>query len=222
MDLTTKDVAELLSLSEETIHLWLAEGKIPAYRLNDEYRFNRFEIEDWLMQRTLDVPHDSGKVGRMHYSLYRAINKGQVLGSIQAASKKILIHKALQQIAPLYELDAEVLTDLFMDREERMATALGHGIGVPHTRDFLLPTHYDVIIIVYPESPIEYGALDGEPIHTLFFLFASEDTSHLNLLAKISHFCAREKNRIFLKGKPSKEHLLDYIKAWEAIQKISD
>ena len=49
MDLKIKDVAELLSVSETTIRRWLTEGKIPAYRINHQYRFSRLEIEDWMM-----------------------------------------------------------------------------------------------------------------------------------------------------------------------------
>ena len=49
MDLKIKDVAELLNVSETTIRRWLAEGKIPAYRLHHQYRFSRIEIENWML-----------------------------------------------------------------------------------------------------------------------------------------------------------------------------
>ena len=49
MDLKIKDVAELLGVSETTIRRWLAEGIIPAYRLNHQFRFSREEIQNWVM-----------------------------------------------------------------------------------------------------------------------------------------------------------------------------
>jgi len=122
----------------------------------------------------------------------------------------------MEHMATRFDLDAAVLTDLFLDRERMMPTTLGHGIGVPHTRDFLLNTHYDVIEVVYPEQAIDYGALDGEPVHTLFFLFACEDRHHLNLLAKLAHLNANEKTRAFFRTRPTKERLLDFIKHWES------
>jgi nitrogen PTS system EIIA component len=97
-----------------------------------------------------------------------------------------------------------------------MPTSLSHGIGVPHTRDFLLNTHFDVITVVYPEQPIEYGALDGQLVHTLFFLFACEDKRHLHLLAKLAHLTSNEKACAFLRTKPSKERLLEFMKHWES------
>ena len=51
MDLKIKDVAELLNISETTVRRWLVDGKIPAYRLNHQYRFSRIEIENWMYLR---------------------------------------------------------------------------------------------------------------------------------------------------------------------------
>lgn len=228
MDLKLKDVAELLSVSETTIRRWLADGKIPAYRLNRQYRFSRTEIEDWLLGQKLETAFadeeeeskattvESTPHGSLQFGLYRALYRGQVLPHVNGKSKEEVIHLTMDRMAERFNLDAAVLTELFLDREKMMPTTLGHGIGVPHTRDFLLDTHFDVIEVVYPEHPLEYGALDGEPVHTLFFLFACDDRHHLNLLAKLAHFCSNEKNRAFLRTQPSKERLLDCIKHWES------
>src|SRR5690242_10001830 len=100
MDLKIKDVAELLNVSETTIRRWLTDGKIPAYRLNHQYRFSRIEIENWMMSCKL-APSDSGfspfaeeqiypvkqedkepasqRGGLQQFSLYRTINNGGVL-----------------------------------------------------------------------------------------------------------------------------------------------
>lgn len=48
MDLKLKDVADLLNVSEITIRRWLADGKIPAYRINHQYRFSSKEIDKWI------------------------------------------------------------------------------------------------------------------------------------------------------------------------------
>jgi nitrogen PTS system EIIA component len=225
MDLKIKDVAELLNISETTVRRWLADGKIPAYRLNKQYRFSRAEIEDWLMQQKVDVAfsdrsheenEEHAKINNLQFSLYRAIYRGEVLEEAKGSSKEEIIRKTMERMSFRFDFDADVLTELFLDRERMMPTTFGHGIGVPHTRDFLLDTHYDVIEVVYPENPIDYGALDGEPVYVLFFLFASEDRHHLNLLAKLAHLCAQEKARTFFRTKPNKEQLLDYIKLWES------
>jgi PTS system nitrogen regulatory IIA component len=80
----------------------------------------------------------------------------------------------------------------------------------------LLGGLFDAVVVVYPKVPIEWGALDNKPVHTLFFLFACDDRRHLNLLAKIAHFISSEDHLRFLETKPDQMSLLEFIKTWEA------
>jgi PTS system nitrogen regulatory IIA component len=234
MDLKIKDVADLLNVSETTIRRWLTEGKIPAYRLNHQYRFDRTEIEDWVMKKKLGhTPEEfvvkgvskaaaepEEKTGIRQYSLFRAIHKGAVLRNVAGKAKNELIRNTMKKIAGDLNLDAEGLSELLLDRENLQSTGIGHGIAIPHTRDYLLETGHDVVVVAFPEKPIDYDALDGEPVHTLFFLFACEDKRHLHLLSKIAHLSSLPETMALLKSKPTKEAFLEYVRAWESgIQK---
>lgn len=224
MDLTVKDVAELLNVSEKTIRRWTSDSKIPYYRLNQQVRFCRSEIENWVLSckqegdfppfTEEESPHE--RLGTQQFGLYRAIHKGGVYHGIPGDTKEEVIRNAMQAIARDLHLDAEVITDLLLDREQLMPTALSNGVGVPHTRDFLLQESYDVIAVVSPKKPIEYGALDGQPVETLFFLFACDDKRHLHLLAKLAHLSSKKENLRFLRSCPTKAELLDYIRTWES------
>lgn len=218
MDLTINEVAELLNVKVTTLSRWIQDGNIPSYQIGGETRFNRREIEDWFIERHraegLPYPEESSK-GTLHFSLFRAIHKGGVLGPVAGTSKEEVIRSSVNKIAQDLGLDADVLTELLLDRESLQPTALGHGIALPHTRDFLLNSHHDAVTVVYPEEPLEYGALDGEPVHTLFFLFACDDKRHLNLLSKIALFSSDVGRRCFLQSKPSRNDLLEQVKAWE-------
>jgi len=228
MDLKLKDVAELLNVSETTVRRWMTESKIPYYRMNNQFRFSRAEIENWVLSckqgegefspfdGSESSSHSHERLGTHQFGLFRAIHRGGVWSGVGGNTKEEVICMAMQRIAQDLRLDAEVLTDLLLDRERLMPTALSNGIGVPHTRDFLLQEAFDVVAVVFPEKPIEYGALDGEPVHTLFFLFACDDKRHLHLLAKLAHLCSQSQNVDFLKKRPSKERLLDVIKNWES------
>jgi len=237
MDLKIKDVAELLNLSETTIRRWLSDGKIPAYRLNHQYRFSRIEIENWMMSCKLDTEKEftafeekqiypplenapdiqSSRSGTQQFSLYRAVNKGEVLVNVEGDTKEDIIKATLKAVAPNFGFDAEVVAELFLDREKLMPTSLNNGIAVPHSRDFILKgTASEMVVVVFPKKPIEYGALDGKPVHTLFFLFSSDDKRHLHLLAKIAHLSGHADSLQMLKEKPSKEGFLDFVKDWES------
>lgn len=236
MDLKIKDVAELLNVSETTIRRWLVDGRIPAYRINHQYRFNRLEIEDWVLSHKLGAssnqqPHFSipanispvnlhGKAassqGNKQFSLYRAIHKGGVQYNLPENNKEEIIIAATKNLSADFNLDAEIISHLLLEREALQSTGLNNGIAIPHTRDFLLNDHVDLVSVVFPERPISYGSLDGLPVHTLFFLFASDDKKHLHLLAKIAHLSSQPETRRFLQTKPPKEKLLEYVKSWES------
>jgi len=235
MDLKIKDVADLLNVSTTTIRRWLKEGKIPAYQLHHQYRFSKSEIEDWMLKCKLKLSKDGfspfeekqiyppqgdlepARGGMQTFSLYRAMAKGGVVHNTPGRTKEQFIRNAMQKVAPRLGLDFELVTELLMDREELMPTALNHGIAVPHTRDTVLrPPSSDLIITVFPEKPLDWGALDGKLVHTAIFLFSSTDKTHLHLLSKVAHLGTRPDALEFLSTKPSQEKLLSYIKDWEA------
>ena len=217
MDLKIDDVAQLLNVTPQRIEKWITAGTIPSYQLGNEPRFSRQEIEAWMLEQDhLPSDHLVKPTGLHKFSLFRALHKGDLYADIPGITPQQLITGTTQKLATKYELDATALSNLLLDRERQMTTALGSGIAVPHTRDFLLPTHFDVVTVVFPKEPIPYDALDGAPVHTLFFLFACEDARHLDLLAKIAHFSNDEQNIRLLERRPDRATLLSHIKAWEA------
>jgi PTS system nitrogen regulatory IIA component len=233
MDLKIKDVADLFNVSETTIRRWISDGKIPTYRINQlhpDYRFSMAEMENWVMSHKLaktngvspfctesQVKAKEPKVlgGIKQFSLFRAIHKGDVL-HINGETKEDVIRATMRKVAKNLHLDAEIITELLLDRERLMPTALNNGIGVPHTRDTRRNAHHDVVLVVFPDHPLEYGSLDGKPVHTLFFLFACDDKRHLHLLAKIAHLSSQPQALEFFQTRPSKESLLAFIKNWES------
>lgn len=215
MDLKLRDVAELLNVSEATVRRWVDDDRIPYYRLNQEFRFSRHEIENWVFSFKEDGFTDEESLGTQHFGLYRAIHKGAVYQNIPGDTKEAVIRNAVELIANDINLDAEVITELLLDREQLMPTALSNGVAVPHTRDFLLPESYDVVAVVFPEKPIEFGALDGQKVDVLFFLFACDDKRHLHLLAKLAHLSRNAENLAYLHTHPSKDKLLEFVKEWE-------
>lgn len=244
MDLKIKDVADLLNVSETTIRRWLAEGKIPAYRINNQYRFSRTEIETWVMSQKLgqfasDTPFQKpteetnlapvkngsqkNSLGGKQFSLYRALHKGNVVLNVPGSNKEEIIKTTMQTIAEEVDLDADVISDLLMDREQLQSTGIGNGIAIPHTRDYLMENHQDIVVLALPEKPVNYDAIDGKPVNALFFLFACEDKRHLHLLAKIAHLSSLPATVALLKTKPNKEVFLEYVKNWESnMQKATE
>lgn len=222
MDLKLEELASLLDVSENTVRRWLDEGSIPSYSMNDEYRFNREEIEDWILNNPAFVGEEREHLNTglrdlsLKYSLYKAIYRGGVLRDIVVENKQEALHYASSYIAEKFNLDAHVLFDMLMYRENLMSTGIGEGIALPHTKDFLINSHYDIVVPMFLAKSIDFGSLDNKPVCVLFFLFASQDKSHLNLVNKIVHLGMSLEARSFLTSCPDKDQLLAYIKNWES------
>ncbi|MEN9344286.1 MAG: system protein [Chlamydiota bacterium] len=212
MDLTIDDVSDLLELPINVLKEWASQGILPAYRLGEEFRFSRVEIEDWLLKKNQSSVACKGV---SHFCLFRALNQGEVLGVIPGKSKREVLKNASCRIAQDLGVDPEILTEMLLDRESLMSTGIGSGIALPHTRELLSKSAIDRLFVAYPESVLEYGSLDGKPVHTLFFIFASYDKRHLQILAKLSHLSQSSQALTFFQTGPDKPALLSFISEWE-------
>lgn len=231
MDLTIQDVSELFELPQEVVEKWTHEGKLPAYLLEEQHRFSRIEIEDWFLKNRLEVEvhraispslqepivSSSSKGGSSQFCLYRALHQGDLFSDV-AGNKEEVIREVATLVAKRQGVDPEILTELLLDREQMMPTALGSGIAVPHTRELMGKEGVDRIFVVYPKEPLDYGALDGHKVHTLFFLFSCDDKIHLQLLAKLAHLSVSGQAVSLLTAKPNKKKLLAFILDWEDTQ----
>jgi len=224
MDLNKRHVADLLMVSEQAIDHFVKDNGMPHYFLGDDLRFNRGEVERWLMQFLVEdreglFPFVESPVEKdpwQKFCLYRALHKGFVWANYGASSKRELIFSVLSKAAPYLSFDGDFVRDLFWEREILMPTSLGNGIAVPHARDFFLNGLFDIVIIVYPDQLIDWGGTDHSFIHSLFFLFACNDERHLQLMAKVAHFVNQRECVDLLKHRAMKSELLEFVKKWES------
>ena len=51
--LTVKEVCELLQLHQSTVYKLIKEGKIPAFRIGSDWRFQKNQIVHWIAEQTI-------------------------------------------------------------------------------------------------------------------------------------------------------------------------
>ena len=227
MDLKFEDVTNLLHISESTLLKWMEKKNVPYYTISGRPRFNRGELEEWLMEsvvqeRALPLGEcDDGSSTWNKYCLYRAVHKGCVISDIASTSKEDIIKEVMVKASSTLKINPDIVSEMLIEREKMMSTALGDGIAVPHTRDFLLHDFTDAAVIVYLDNPVDWGAIDGSLTNTLIFLFACDDKRHLNLLAKVAHLTTRSETKHLLAKRPNKESLLETILSFEKSLSIS-
>ena len=58
MQLNVREASNLMRVSEKTIYRWIKGRKLPAFRINDQYRFNRAELLEWVTAQRVNVSVD--------------------------------------------------------------------------------------------------------------------------------------------------------------------
>lgn len=191
MNLSVRDAAGLLKVSEKTIYRWIKQQTIPAYRVQDQYRFNRAEILEWATSRRLNVsseilsePEEEGQVVP---SLLDAMEAGGVFYRVSGEDKESALREVVELLRLPDEVDREFLLRVLLAREAIASTAFGGGIAIPHVRNpVVLHVGRPSLALCFLERPIEYGALDGKPVDTLFTIISPTTRAHLHLMAKLS------------------------------------
>jgi excisionase family DNA binding protein len=51
--LTLKELAEYLKVNEKTIYRLSSEGKIPAFKVGNKWRFKKESIEQWIEEQNI-------------------------------------------------------------------------------------------------------------------------------------------------------------------------
>ena len=85
-----------------------------------------------------------------------------------------------------YVHDANAFTAAIFEREEVSSTGIGSGVAVPHAK---LPTIDGIVISVgILDEAIDFGALDGNPVHVVLMIAACDRNrqEYLRLLATVA------------------------------------
>jgi len=101
-------------------------------------------------------------------------------------SKKRLFQDLGEIAHSAYRLDAAQTVDALQERESLGPTGVGHGVALPHARLHGLDTVVGVFLRL--ERPLDFDAVDRQPVDLVFALFAPKDSGveHLKALALVS------------------------------------
>ncbi|MCP4818020.1 MAG: PTS transporter subunit EIIA [Shimia sp.] len=103
-----------------------------------------------------------------------------------ASSRKRLLQEFGDLAASAYGLTAQRVVEALQERENLGPTGVGHGVALPHARLTSIDSVLGAFILL--EKPVDFNAVDRQPVDIAFALFAPEDAGveHLKALARVS------------------------------------
>ncbi len=115
---------------------------------------------------------------------------------LEASGKRSALELLAQTIAQdISGIDADDLLRRFLARERLGSTGIGHGIAIPHCRVSISAGAIGALITL--SQPIEFDAIDAEPVDILFAMLVPEEAhdEHLKNLAALAGALTRSEFR---------------------------
>lgn len=119
-------------------------------------------------------------------SLHDLIDNNSVIASLRVTTKKQALQEISERASAISGLPAREIFDSLLQRERLGSTGVGGGIAIPHGK---LPRVTQMLgLFARLDKPIDYEALDGEPVDLIFLLLAPEaaGADHLKALSRVA------------------------------------
>jgi PTS system nitrogen regulatory IIA component len=138
------------------------------------------------------------------------LDRRAITPKVHAPNKRQALSLIAETAARLYGLEAGDVLDALLARETLGSTGVGSGVGIPHARLAGLRRMRGVFMRL--ETPVEYDAVDGQPVDLLFALLAPPEAGadHLLALARVSRLLrqAELRKQLRLSKTPDAVHAL--------------
>jgi len=90
------------------------------------------------------------------------------------------------------------------------STGIGDGIAIPHVRNpVVLHISRPMVTLFFLEHPIDFGAIDGQPVYALFMLISPTVRAHLHLISRLAYSLRDEAFREVIQKRGLREDILN-------------
>jgi PTS system nitrogen regulatory IIA component len=109
-----------------------------------------------------------------------------VIPALKVNSKKQAIQELAAKAAKLTGQNERVIFETLLQREKLGSTGIGDGIAIPHGKLAKLEKLFGMFARL--DRPVDFDALDGQPVDLIFLLLAPEaaGADHLKALARVA------------------------------------
>ena len=109
-----------------------------------------------------------------------------ILPALKVNNKKQAIQELAARAAELSGQNERAILEILLQREKLGSTAVGNGVAIPHGKLTKLGRLFGLFARL--QKPIDFDALDGQPVDLIFLLLAPEaaGADHLKALARVA------------------------------------
>jgi PTS system nitrogen regulatory IIA component len=220
MQLTVREAASYLRVDEATVRRWIGRRALPVHRANERLYLNAIELWEWATENGIPVSRTLLEQAQRRPDQVPPLSALLSVGGIHhdvSGSDKASVLRAVVQCLPLpADIDREFLVTTLEAREAMGSTGVGDGIAIPHVRNpILLHVAAPFVTLCLLRHPVEFGALDGKPVHALFTVISTNVPGHLRILGQLGFTLHDEELRHLLSRRAPPPDILARVQTVE-------
>ena len=114
------------------------------------------------------------------------VSPNAIIPALKVNGKKQALQEIAAKAATLTGQSERAILEILLQREKLGSTGVGNGIAIPHGKLPKLGKLFGLFARL--ERPVEFDALDGQPVDLVFLLLAPEaaGADHLKALARVA------------------------------------
>ena len=213
MQLTFRDVEQAFEIEEKTLYHWLNALGMPAVKANDQYYFNSVEILEWALKNRIRLTTGALKLCEKSRQgqdvITPALLRGGVHFALNGAHRDEVLGKVIDLLPLPSHIQKSPLKEMLLSREQAGTTGIGNGIAIPHVKHPVVLAGLEPVVgLFFLEKNVDFSAVDGEGVHTLFVILSSSFKGHLSLLSRLAFCLQDEEVKSALARRTNREEIL--------------
>jgi PTS system nitrogen regulatory IIA component len=213
MQLTIREAASYLRVSEPTVRRWIARRGLPAHEVNERVLLNAIELWEWATEQ--GVPVSRTLLERARHApdavppLASLLRAGGIHHHVPGDTKDAVLAEIVLRLPLPPDVDRDFLRSVLEAREAMGSTGIGDGIAIPHVRNpILLRVAEPFVTLCLLDHGVDFGALDGKPVHALFTVVSPSVPAHLRILAQLGFVLRDDRLRALLRERADARAIL--------------
>lgn len=216
MQLSVRDAAARFAVDEATIRRWISQRGLPVHTANEQLYMNAVELWEWAVANGVPVSRQLLDQARSAPDevppLSELLRAGGVFHDIPGATKGDVLREFVERLPLPPDQDRAFLLSVLEAREAMGSTGIGDGIAIPHVRNpIVLHVDHAFVTLGLLRHAIDFGSIDGKPVHALFMVVSPTVPTHLAILARLGFALRDDDVRDLLKRRASADEIIERV-----------
>ena len=221
MQLTLREATTYLGVNEDTVRRWIKNRGLPAHRVNERLMLNAIEVWEWATENGIAVSRDLLEQERGAPEsvppLADMLAAGGIHHDVAGEDRTAVLHELVARLPLPPAADRAFVEAVLEAREAMGSTGIGDGIAIPHVRNpLLLGVGEPRVMLCLLRHPIDFDAVDGQPVYALFTVVSSTVPAHLKILARLGFALHDPELRGRLRDRAPAADILARVRALDA------